>query len=180
MINVTFRPSAAGMYYKSEYKCDDKLAGLVTEYGVVISAVDVPGADFAEVRDDGFSCLTEGFTPDANHAVNATSGALFGLMKEGYTAQINQARAESKIYANAYFTINVLNTADPSDDYIVMGDIVNQGTTNGIGHSLLDMLKYIDTHWAAYAEYQETVKDFYATWKATGINWDAEFTNIDA
>ena len=180
LTNVTFRPSAAGMYYKSEYKCDNTLAGRVSAFGVAVSAVDVPGADFAEVSNDGFSCLTEGFTPDANHAVKATSGALFGLMKEGYTAQINKIRAESKIYANAYFTINVFDSADPSDDYIVMGDITNQGTQNGVGYSLLDLLKYIDSHWAAYAAYQQDVKDFYTTWKATGINWDAEFANIDA
>lgn len=177
LTNVTLRTSAAGMYYKAEYKCDDKLAGLVESYGVAVGRDKVPDKYFEDAENVGVSAIV-GFTPDENHTVKGTSGALFGLMKEGYTAANNKFRAETVIYANAYFRVNVNGDSDPSTDLVVVGDEVNDGTSNGVGHSLLGLLQYIDAHWTEYADYQDTVNAFYIKWRNAGINWDDKFQNI--
>lgn len=175
LTNVTLRTSAAGMYYKAEYKCDNTLAELVDTYGVAVGRDKVPDKYFEDAENVGVSAIV-GFTPDENHAVKGTSGALFGLMKEGYTAANNKFRAETVIYANAYFRVNVTRDADPSNDLVVVGDEVNDGTSNGVGHSLLGLLQYIDAHWTEYADYQDTVNEFYNKWISVCSSW--EFENI--
>ena len=176
---VTLRPGRDGLYYKSAYTCDDKLASRISAYGVIANADHMPGV--ADMQPKVFSALT-GFAPDADtHTVAGTSASVFGILrndlKEG--ALTNAERANIKIYANAYFAVDVDGTADESDDVIVLGDVDNVGKKAGVGYSLMDIMQYINDNWAAYVAQgkADLIKAFIAKWE-DDVKWSSQFTNI--
>lgn len=154
---VTLRTSQAGLYYKAQYACDDVVAGMVDQYGVVLSLQNMPGADFATEQGDinlATSCAAP-FTSGAE----ATSGSVFGIMKEGNKE--NAARGELKIYANAYIALN--------NGTVLVAD-------QGEAWSLHDVMNAIDADFADLdAEEQQNVNNFYTQWKEDGMQtWNFE------
>ena len=173
--SVALRPTAAGIYYKSTYECDETLAAQVEKYGVVLSVHNMPGADFAseEERED-VNCYTvsgEAF----KSGVVATSGSVFGIFKPERTAEVNQQYGLVDIYANPYIQLK--------NQKIYMGDTKNAGKTvnsadfDGVALSLKSVMEVMDT---IYYRYDRTVREkmdtFLTSWQDSGINW--RFANI--
>lgn len=174
---VTLRVAETGLYYKAQYDCDAVLASKVTSYGVVASVQDMPGADFATEQNSNKNCYTVMEEPFRS-GVTATSGSVFGILKEDYGAGENAARGAVKIYANPY----VCFALDGS--MTVTGDVKNPGKTaedadfDGVAYSLLDTLEQFDKLYYQYeAEKRTDVNAFCAQWKSRGVSW--EFGNID-
>jgi len=166
---VTLRTSAAGVYYKATYNCDQTLSGLVENYGVVVSLYNMPGADFMTEPEAGnFNGWTEAAAPFRSGVV-ATSGSVFGILKDTRSAGLNDRYGKMKIYANAYIELGdeifVANTADA-------GKTADTEGFSGVAMSLYDVMQLLD---ASYASYNTTTRlqldAFYAQWKEKGMAW---------
>lgn len=176
---VSLRTNAAGLYYKAIYNCDETLEGKVQKYGVVLSLKNMPGADFASAEEEAdvnrYTVATEPF----QSGVIATSGSVFGIMKEDREAALNDQYGKMKIYANAYVTF------DLGTELTVMGDADNGDKTaeetefDGIAYSLRDVLSAIDGRFYTYAvETRARVDAFKQKWQEAGMK-DWTFTQID-
>lgn len=165
---VSLRTSAAGLYYKATYYCDEVLSAKVKNYGVVLSVHDMPGSDF--ITDIGSNnCYTVIRTGFESGAV-ATSGSVFGIMKSERAAGLNAKFGEMKIYANAYIEFDL-------DDLTVVGDTQNTGKTvedeafSGTAWSLRDVMQALDKTYDSYEQADQTRVDaFYTEWKNNGMN----------
>ena len=166
---VTLRTSAAGLYYKATYNCDQTLSKLVENYGVVVSLYNLPGADFMTEPEAGnFNGWTEAAAPFQSGAV-ATSGSVFGILKDSRSASLNDRYGRMKIYANAYIDLGdeiiVANTADA-------GKTADSEGFSGVAMSLYDVMQALD---ATYSTYPTAIRlqldAFYAQWKEKGMDW---------
>jgi hypothetical protein len=160
LTTVTLRPDAAGLYFKAQYQCDDTLAVLVKNYGVVLSVNNMPGADFATEEGD-INIATVGKESFAS-GLEATSTSVFGILKASRKAELNDRYGKMPIYANTYVEL--------ADGTIVMGE-------NGAAQSLYDVLQAIDNNWADYKTQQTSILEFFRAWAAQGLtSW--KFENI--
>lgn len=102
IVSANVRPSEVGMYYTAKIACDEMLKPYVTQLGVAVSLVDMPGEDFA----------TDSNTLYVAHPVESlgqegyTSVLVNKIMSQEAAAQ-NKKRAEKPIYANAYVQLKV-------------------------------------------------------------------------
>ena len=160
LTTVTLRPDAAGLYFKAKYECDQVLAPLVKNYGVVLSVNNMPGADFATEEGD-INIATVGKEAFAS-GLETTSTSVFGILKDSRKAELNDRYGKMPIFANTYVELE--------NGTVIMGE-------NGISQSLYQVLETIDANWADYEENQESILNFFRYWATRGISsW--EFTNI--
>lgn len=166
---VTLRTAAAGVYYKAAYSCDAQVAKQVQSYGVVVSLYNMPGADFMTEPENGnFNAWTEAAVPFQSGAV-ATSGSVFGIMKDIRSAATNDRYGKMKIYANAYIDLGngpiVANYADA-------GKTADAEGFKGTALSLYDVMQKLDSSYASYPTATRLQLDaFYAQWKEKGMDW---------
>ena len=157
---VTLRPDAAGLYFKAKYECDEVLAPLVKNYGVVLSVNNMPGADFA-TEESNINIATVGKEAFAS-GLETTSTSVFGILKDNRKPEQNDRYGKMPIFANTYVELE--------NGTVVMGE-------NGTSQSLYQVLQAIDADWTAYEENQASILEFFRSWAAKGISsW--EFTNI--
>ena len=134
---VSLRPSDAGIYYRASYNCDPILAEAVESYGVALSLDCMPGEALMQEES---TCYTVASHPFKSGTV-ATSGAVFGILKEQREAAVNGQYAQMKIYANPYIKLKGM---------VLVGDKKNAGKTtedpafDGIAMSLFDVLRTLD------------------------------------
>jgi len=172
---VTLRPTSAGLYYKAMCVCDDTLAAMVKYYGVVVSLVDMPGANFmADWYENRYTtCTGTGF----KSGVVTTSGSVFGIMKNDRDTLLNDQYGQMSIYANPYIVLTQNNT-------VLVGDNRNEGKTvadadfTGAAYSLRDALKLMDGIFYNYnLSSRIAINQFFKTWQTKGMDWD--FDHID-
>lgn len=176
LTTVSLRPSAAGIYYKAVYYCDDALSARVRAYGVVLSVNNMPGNDFLNENSSDINKHTVSQTAFKS-GVTATSGSVFGILKKGRDAATNTAYSNTTIYANPYICFQLDETV------VFVGDAQNankkKGDTDftGKAYSLHDVMAALDVGYHTYStEQQQQMDSFYATWKERGVDWD--FVNI--
>ena len=158
MTAVTLRPDAAGLYFKAKYECDEVLAPLVKNYGVVLSVNDMPGADFATEEGD-INIATVGKEAFAS-GMETTSTSVFGILKESRKPEQNDRYGKLPIFANTYVELE--------NGTVIMGE-------NGTAQSLYDVLQTIDANWADYEEHQASVLAFFRAWATQGLSsWTFE------
>lgn len=142
---VTLRTAKAGIYYKATLNCDPELRANIGACGVVLS---VDGG--AEVRTRCTGAPTGEFT----------SGSVFNIFNQRYSAAENADRGETEIYANAY--IELLDGTMLIDN-------------GGVAQSLRDVMEYLDSNFASLtAQDQTQVKTFCATWADVLAFWDLQ------
>ena len=90
---------APSVYYKSNFKGDQKVAGAVERYGIALSVQEMPNADNLDSK-----CEYSKFDTFAAGSVgNDTNGTLlYGIMKPTNKALINSRNANMAIYGRAY------------------------------------------------------------------------------
>jgi len=192
LTHVTLRTTEAGLYYKAKYLCDDKLAGQVLGYGVVLSTANMPGNDFmTETKDINDWTMIDGpLAVNDEHVATATSGGLFGVLKDiettTRTAGENVTAAQMNVYANLYLAIDRIGDGNPNNAEYIMGDTENQDDPAGTAWNLLGVLEAINKteNWSQYSETQKTnVKNAVLTWanwitEAAQIEWAGKLNNI--
>ena len=180
LTGISLRPTAAGLYYKAAYKCDAKLAALVTEYGIALrvdcedNKPELDQSTFG-LEADKHSIL-EGFTPDANHTVTSTSTLVYGIFKDE-EGRDNATYGELAIEATPYIKINgnyLLANIDNATANAAVYEANNGRVYEDM--SMYDVLEQMNTdaQWARYTDTQkQSLHDHYETWAAwgNGLNW---------
>ena len=98
---MSFRPEAMGLYYKSTFAADEKVAENVERFGVALSVVGEPNAEnFAsQCKASWFT----GFQSGANgNAADTCSTLLKGIMKLTNKKETNVSNATLPVYGRAY------------------------------------------------------------------------------
>lgn len=170
---VSLRTSAAGLYYKAKLYCDDVLAPLVGDYGIVLSVDNMPGADFKTEQADinSYTVCSDSFVSGAE----ITSGSVFGIMKESRETKVNAAYGDVKIYANAYVTLPD-GTVLMSDGTV--NDTIEAANFDGVAWSLHDAMNALDKMFPKLqSEVQRQLNAFYTRWYEDGMG-DWRFENI--
>ena len=156
---VSIRPGSAGMYYTAKWACDKVLEAQIATYGVVASTKRMPGIDFASKEENLYTV----FAADSFVNGQAKNGAVIsGIMKDGHSTSNNATNGKTPVYAKAYITFENGQTLVSTDN---------------IGYSLYDVMKNLDrliiNKPDQYRKYNQTARDFYETWKESGMGgWD--------
>jgi len=101
---MTLRADSAGIYYKSSFLGDEKVAAAVESFGVALSVMDVPYEKNIQTK-----CVSSQFT-GFESGENGNAGAstlLTGILKDTNTDAINDRNMAMTIYGRPY-----LKTAD--------------------------------------------------------------------
>ena len=159
LTSVALRPSADGIYYTGAFGCDETLVGDIASYGVAVSTVNAPGADFLTDEDTLYTSF-EGATLQGG--ANVTGVLVEGIMKEeGRNAELNSAYGQMPIFAASYLTMK--------DGTVILSEPV--------AYSLRDIMTTVDDLIESdpinYRKLTNPMRDFYAKWEEMGMeNWD--------
>ena len=129
-----------GLYYKSDFKGDEKIAPEIATYGVALSVMTKPDAtnlESADVRYTAHDHFEGGATGNQGHN---SSTLLTGILKETNSDAKNTRNLNLSIYGRAY--------AKTADGQVLMGNLVER--------SLLEQLQAIDQMVPSLAEIQVT------------------------
>lgn len=133
---ISIRPGTVGMYYTSDFICDDSLKNYIDSYGVAVSLAGMPDKNFATNNRVLYTAKDgESFTSGEHYSVIVQY-----IMNAEQSAASNKSRGEKPIYANAYIKLTVDGTP-----YTVMASSTSQ-------YSLMNMLRQINTYWDTFAE----------------------------
>jgi len=158
---VSLRPSAAGIYYTSNWACDEAMQALVKSFGVAVSLKDQPGSDFATDTDT----LYTHFAPeDFASGTTKTSVLITDIFKTD--AQNNPERGMKPIYATAYIVLQGQE-----------GNVVVTDTAN-YRYSMQGVLSVLEEKINDYSAYADTLESFMAKWSeygVTGEDWSFSF-----
>ena len=161
---VALRVASAGLYYKANFACDKLVEEKITAYGIAVSLVDMPGADFKTVPTDAYTVSDKKFVSGAT----ISSGSVVNILDAGLTGKENLARSKMSLFANAYIDLG---------DGPIMADTANIGKTTGLSASLYQVMTALDNSYdAAPAETKEQLDTFYKGWKNAGV--DMNLVNI--
>ena len=96
---MSLRPDVAGIYYKSTFLGDEKVAAQVETFGVALSVIDVPYEKNLNTK-----CVSSEFTTfQSGAAGNAGASTLLkGILKETNTEKINGRNLAMEIYGRPY------------------------------------------------------------------------------
>ena len=150
---MSLRASRVGVYYKSNFAADEKVAALVESYGVALSVTEAPDTSNLEEH-CGYSVFT-GF--QAGKDVNAGSSTLLkNIMKEGISDQGNAARAAIPVYGRAY-----IKTADG----YFFGEVVQR--------SLQEQVELADGSFETLTQTQKLdAKEMFDTYRQVMESWN--------
>lgn len=153
---VSVRPSVAGIYYTSKWECDDLLKTKIKFFGVAVSLVHQPNAQFLE---DDYCLYTQFGGGEFVSGETKTSVLITEIMKAGAD---NETRGTKPIYATAYVLL---------DNGSGITSVVDNGD---VRYSLQDTMKLLDANEALYNANKEAIDAFYATWESVMSNWGFE------
>jgi len=150
---MSLRASRVGVYYKSNFAADEKVAALVESYGVALSVTEAPDASNLEEH-CGYSVFT-GFR--AGKDANAGSSTLLkNIMKEDISDKGNTARAAIPVYGRAY-----IKTADG----YFFGEVVQR--------SLQEQVELADESFGMLTEPQKLeAKEMFDTYRQIMESWN--------
>jgi len=152
LTSVAVRPSNTGIYYQGVWLCDEALADKIDTFGVAVSLVDLPDADF---RDDQATLYTQ-FTKSEFVVGSERSGVLIkDILEEGATN--NTSRSKRDIYAAAY---------------IVFKDGSVAITDDNIAYSLYDAATIVAQNPETFATSVQAMRELQEKWK---VNWKLNF-----
>ena len=150
---MSFRPSAAGVYYTCDFKGDEIVSENIKSFGIALSAWLEPDAMTLDEM-CLYTASTE-FAPGA--AGNSTNGVLLsGIMKQANSAEKNRQNGELAVYGRAY-----IETED--------------GYTFGasVARSLKDQLESINGIWDKLTDGQKaSLVEFVTTYKEAVEGWN--------
>ncbi len=151
LTDMTLRPSAAGVYYKSNFAGDEIVAQNVACYGVALSVAGAPSADAL-----GICSWYDSFAPGAG--ANAANGTLLhGIMKSSNSEAVNAANAGMPIYGRAYILTK--------DGQYIFGESVSR--------SLREQVELIDAQWDALtSEQRSALLSMYENYQSVMANWN--------
>lgn len=167
LVAVALRPSAAGVYYTGKWSCDDAVAALIENFGIVVSLTDIPNGDFAENENTLWTTIPGSQFVSGDRKVGAM---ITGILKDT-AAGVSQERiaknseyAQMPILASAYVTIDGVNY-----------------TGVGASFSMYDILKAVSDSLEEYCTEAAPAQEFMTHWSGNGLigePWDALDFNV--
>ena len=169
---VNVRPSAAGMYFTTEFKFNKNVVDAGATYGVVLSTHSAIDEEFmTETNGESLVNLWTVGTPEAGQNFISTGNSCLvkNILSEDADAATNSTRGATEIYAHGYVKI---------------GDVVIMAENNGtVKRSLKGVMQELDPSVKDYADgigelSQNGAKalNFYETWQAAMADWN--LTNL--
>ena len=142
------------LYYGSEFKGDEKVVGLVKEYGVVMSVKGEPTAANME-SDCKYSTFTEFKSGSSGNSANGT--LLKGIMKPTNARLVNNRNSQMSIYGKAY--------VKTTDGTLYLGENATR--------TLQEQTEDIDTKWSSLTDTQKQgIAKMYDTYKSIVSKWN--------
>ena len=129
-----------GIYYKSDFKADEKAAPMIATFGVALSVMEAPTAQNLESENVRYSAHDHFEAGALGNLGNNASTLLTGILKEANSKAKNNRNLNLPIYGRAY--------AKTSDGQVLVGNLVER--------SLLQQLQAIDQIVPSLAEVQVT------------------------
>lgn len=171
---INIRPSSAGIYFTTEVIFNQNIADLGATYGVAVSIVNKPEADFATDADTRWTSFAA--PTGANFADTGTSTIISNIIKnDGSSNVTNSARGTMDIYANAYVMTKVGN-----EDVVIMME-----NTTDVVYSLQKVMQGLDPSLKAYAEGTGELSEnaakalnFYEAWEGVMTQNGWNLTNM--
>lgn len=170
LASVSLRTSSAGIYYGTDFHCDEVLSGKVSSHGVVVSVNNMPGSDFhTEANDTNLYTVSK---KAFQSGVTETSVAIVNILRQDLDAATNATRGAMVVYANPYICLD-------NGAICYVGDSVNAGKQKsdadftGTAYSLFDLMEAFDAAYDSYnVETREYLYNFYLAWKdcLAGLN----------
>lgn len=142
LTNVVLRTKADGLYYEGQFRCDDTLAGRVTQFGLAVSAGETKPVDLS----GKYSYYgAANFEPNAEHTVTAYGVSVFGILKDisttNRTGKVNADYMVMQVHANPYLKIDL-------GDEIVTVMACTDSTADKFGSkTLLELVQTINGLW---------------------------------
>ena len=154
---VNLRPSVAGMYFNSVWRCDEALAAKITSYGVAVSTANMPGVNFASDSDTLYTVLgSESFQSGQAQ----TSAIIENILTAGAD---NAVRGTTPIYATSYAVIDGQLTVTGED---------NEPVAGGVSYTLAQLMAKIDLRWPKLTDTQkEQLKALYQLYPEAMAHW---------
>ena len=149
LTDVALRPSANGLYYTGVWSADETVLAKIENYGIAVSTVNAPGADFAADEDTLYT------VNDSSSLVNGekkTGALVAGILKTDRSAELNNAYGQMPVFAGAYITF--------TDGTVLMSD--------DLAMSLQDIMQMVDelivTDPQHYRRLTLPLREFYEKW----------------
>ena len=144
---MTLRADAAGIYYKSSFLGDEKVAAAVETFGLALSVIDEPYE-----KNMATKCVASEFTgfESGENGNTAASTLLKGILKDTNTDAVNSRNLAMTIYGRPY-----IKTAD--------GYFFGATVSRALDHQLTDIDGMVDTLSGAQLH---AVKEFYKKFEA--------------
>lgn len=163
--SVSIKPASMAMYYTTNMDTTLEASRYARSYGVVLSLVDMPGANFKAddsnedtIVDNLYTEIDFYLAEDERVQVRGANSALLkGILNQG--ADTNKARGEIPVYANAYVSFMI-----DDEEVCIMADKTYK-------LSLLDILMIVDERMDPSSE---TITNMYGTWSNPLAFWGAE------
>ena len=158
---VALRPAVSGIYFKSTMSCDSTLQAKLKTYGIAVSTVNMPGADF---RADGDTLYTE--AEGSSFLSGQTQNSV--LIRDILTGTGNDAyRGAMAVFAAPYAVVD----NGTQQELVVMGR--DDDTQNGISCSLRDVFQGIDSCWHSLNQSQkDSVRAVYTQYETALSTWN--------
>lgn len=143
--NAVLRPSAAGVYYTSDFLGDELVSKLVDSFGIALSVVQAPNAENMHS-----TCLYTAMDKALFNS-NNNSCLLSGIMKPELADADNTSRAATPVYAGAYVRLTdgtVLYGSTVSTNLQEQVAAINAGWINltySQKHAFVEMVERFDT-----------------------------------
>ena len=170
---VALRPSADGIYFTGSFGCDETISGDIVSYGVAVSTVNMPGADFMTDED---TLYTNFDAATLEGGAEQTGVLISGIMKDSRNADLNNAYGQMPVFATAYMIMQ--------DGTVILSDD-SADRTDDVAYSLYGVMADIDNKITeeplSYRKYTNAMRDFYGKWKELGMaDWDFNKINTPA
>ena len=163
--SVNIKPASMAMYYTTNMDTTPTASEFALSYGVVLSLVDMPGANFKKddsnedtLVDNLYTEIDFYLAEDERVQVRGANSALLqGILSQG--ADTNKEWGEMPIYANAYVS------------FVIDGEEVCVMADKTYTLSLLDILMIVDE---TMDPSSETISKMYGTWANPLAVWGEE------
>ena len=158
LTSVTINIDKNAVYFKGKFGADEKLKPLIDTYGIAVSLKGMPDATMTDAHASTYAGenLVNGETASGVYVTN--------ILKQSLTAEENNARGRSKIYATAYVTLEG-NVTLLSDQTATSEDDVAWSLYDAFRR--LDQL--IDEDPSNFRRHTNAMRAYYEKWKDLGI-----------
>lgn len=173
---VSFRTTTGGIYFKGVWSCDDALKAQIETFGVAVSVLGMPGADFVQSE----HCLWTELAGSQLESGKEITGALVdGIIKKDRDPALNDGYGRNYAICAATYVVFSSGETLVSDDPATAEDDVAV-TLHDVVDGIEAMITALEASESEAEQqlaqkYLQLMDAFYAEWKDYGLeSWGRE------